>query len=488
MHYIAKVRIEGFQSHADTTIELVNGLNAITGPSDNGKSAVLRAIRWCLWNQAPEGEWIRKGCTRAAVTTTYSDEVEITRERDKKRNRYLVKVPGQETLELVDFGVNVPAEIIRAHGMYPIPFNAKHPSLLNFATQLEAPFFLTESAPERARILGKLAGVEVIDRAVSDANVDIKAGSRTVKEREAEVARLDEDLVGYADLADQEQRVGEAEQLLQAARQTEGRLDKLKSLSMRSSDLQRRMSAAQSVIDHNRQVVGALPLLQQALSAHQAHSALNTLRDRQERVMNAMDAASETVRRLAAVPEAVTLIAHAQETEALLQTLRRLAQTRDKVKREWGPTKQRIRQTTGAPEAVKLLAEVQATGETLARLIPLRGKMQRIRTDYGKARQQVAQERERAKAAQALEEAVQADTRLRELLKLRERRIAMNGKVVVQEGRVLAATQRRAQAQTHFAKALENAGVCPTCGQAVSAHISASIAAGMMHEEAHHHG
>jgi DNA repair protein SbcC/Rad50 len=46
MTYINKVRIENFQSHEDTLMEFHKGLNVITGPSDHGKSAVMRAIKW----------------------------------------------------------------------------------------------------------------------------------------------------------------------------------------------------------------------------------------------------------------------------------------------------------------------------------------------------------------------------------------------------------------------------------------------------------
>ncbi len=55
MPYIKKVRIQGFQSHLDSTFTLSPGLNVITGPSDAGKTAIIRALRWLAFNE-PQGE------------------------------------------------------------------------------------------------------------------------------------------------------------------------------------------------------------------------------------------------------------------------------------------------------------------------------------------------------------------------------------------------------------------------------------------------
>ena len=53
--YITKIRLENFQDHTDTVIELEPGINLITGSSDAGKSAALRALNFVLHNQ-PRGD------------------------------------------------------------------------------------------------------------------------------------------------------------------------------------------------------------------------------------------------------------------------------------------------------------------------------------------------------------------------------------------------------------------------------------------------
>lgn len=45
-----KLRIQNFQAHKDTTIEF-DRITTIVGPSDTGKSAVLRAFKWVEKNE-----------------------------------------------------------------------------------------------------------------------------------------------------------------------------------------------------------------------------------------------------------------------------------------------------------------------------------------------------------------------------------------------------------------------------------------------------
>ena len=44
MKYLKTVILENFQSHKHTSIEFNEGLNVILGPSDSGKSAIIREL------------------------------------------------------------------------------------------------------------------------------------------------------------------------------------------------------------------------------------------------------------------------------------------------------------------------------------------------------------------------------------------------------------------------------------------------------------
>ena len=48
---IDKIKIENIQSHKNTELNLSNGINVIVGSSNNGKSAILRALYWAIYNR-----------------------------------------------------------------------------------------------------------------------------------------------------------------------------------------------------------------------------------------------------------------------------------------------------------------------------------------------------------------------------------------------------------------------------------------------------
>ena len=55
---ITKIEIKNFQSHKHTVIDFSNGVNVIIGSSDCGKSAIIKAMRWCITN-SPAGNSFR---------------------------------------------------------------------------------------------------------------------------------------------------------------------------------------------------------------------------------------------------------------------------------------------------------------------------------------------------------------------------------------------------------------------------------------------
>ncbi|HAA42512.1 MAG TPA: chromosome segregation protein SMC, partial [Ruminiclostridium sp.] len=78
---IEEIIIENFQSHKNTKITFKDGLNVIIGASDHGKSAIIRAIKWVLYNEPRGSDYIRQGANYARVTLKMSNGYTIIRER-----------------------------------------------------------------------------------------------------------------------------------------------------------------------------------------------------------------------------------------------------------------------------------------------------------------------------------------------------------------------------------------------------------------------
>ena len=104
---IRSINLQNFQSHKDTHLELSAGVNAIIGPSDSGKTAILRALRWAAWNK-PSGDALRSSWGGDTVVCVEVDEQgqQVVRSRTDKENLYQVG-----DMELRAFGADVPSPV-----------------------------------------------------------------------------------------------------------------------------------------------------------------------------------------------------------------------------------------------------------------------------------------------------------------------------------------------------------------------------------------
>ncbi len=98
MKYLKTVILENFQSHKYSIVEFNEGLNVIVGPSDTGKSAIIRGIKWALYNEPAGDYFIREGGERdCTVTLEFSDNTKVKRYRSKSKNVYiLIKMMGKK--------------------------------------------------------------------------------------------------------------------------------------------------------------------------------------------------------------------------------------------------------------------------------------------------------------------------------------------------------------------------------------------------------
>lgn len=214
MSYINKVIIENFQSHRYSELELDSGLNVIVGPSDQGKSAIIRAVKWVLFNEPRGNEFIRQGSTSAKVSIEMSDGLKIIREKSASKNRYTVIDTEGKSNVYEGFGNDVPEEVKKVHGIAKIVIDTDSSVSLNIGDQLEGPFLLSETGSVRAKAIGRLTGVHVLDNAIreciNDIKKEIQAKNRYIKENEAVRDKLKE----YETLEPLGERIYKQEELL----------------------------------------------------------------------------------------------------------------------------------------------------------------------------------------------------------------------------------------------------------------------------------
>ena len=151
---LRKLVIQNFQAHEKLVIDFDAHVTTIIGPSDVGKSAVIRALRWLATNRPSGEEFIRSG-TSLCTVKLYVDKHVIIRERGKTVNRYVL-----DDVEFKAFGTEPPAEVLKVLNLSPINFQGQH----------DAPFWFTESPPEISRQLNQIVNLSIIDQTL--ANLD----------------------------------------------------------------------------------------------------------------------------------------------------------------------------------------------------------------------------------------------------------------------------------------------------------------------------
>ena len=269
--HIKEILLKGFQSHIDSSIGLVPGLNVVTGASDSGKTAIIRSIRWALYSEPTGDAFINPEVGKAQVTLNFSDGSDITRSRGKTENCYSAN--GQD---FKGFGTNVPLEVTEAHGMNKVKFGEMETSL-NISFQLDAPFMLSETAGAAAKVLGKLAGTEELDLAAKDVNSDLFKARQEKSSLEHSIEKTETTLTDYVWVEDAEIKLLHLEVLMNELEEKNERDLQLVKLADKQSDLILAFAAAEGHIKKFMKVESLQELVRWLELSSDKYSRLQTL-------------------------------------------------------------------------------------------------------------------------------------------------------------------------------------------------------------------
>jgi len=188
---LASIQLENFQSHEDTSLELSPGVNVIIGPSDSGKTAIVRALRWVTWNR-PGGESFRSSWGGDTIVTVGLDKKEIRRVRTKAHNAYYIN-----DHEYKAFGAEVPSDVVELLNIDSV----------NLQQQLDRPFLLDTPPGQVAQYLNEVAHLDVIDRALQRLGKWIRGIESDIRTHTSNQERLQEAQSSFDYLPDMERRI-----------------------------------------------------------------------------------------------------------------------------------------------------------------------------------------------------------------------------------------------------------------------------------------
>lgn len=180
---IKQLSIFNFQSHKDSHLEFTDGVNVIVGASDSGKSAIIRALKWLVWNR-PSGEALRSSWGGKTEIELFTDDAHVVRSKDKEE----LYVLGDQHFKA--FRTDVPKEIQDALNMTEI----------NLQQQLDQPFLLSLSAGQVAEHFNHIAKLDQIDRGLSNINKTIRELEADRKYKQSDIEEKEKQVLQFGHL------------------------------------------------------------------------------------------------------------------------------------------------------------------------------------------------------------------------------------------------------------------------------------------------
>jgi exonuclease SbcC len=295
LNKIQRVKITNFQSHEDTILSFDDGLNVITGPSDQGKSAIIRAIKWALYNEPRGTEFIRNGTAGAKVDIEFSNGFRIVRERTKSRNRYTVITSDGSDTVFEGFGSEVPEEVVKAHGMPKVMLDRDYISSLNISEQIEGPFLLSEPGSIRAKAIGRFTGLHIIDRAVRDCIVDIRRENQSRERLLKDAESVDNALEKYNDLDLIKNKIDTLDQSLNKLDGLINKMKRLGALNKKLYNLKEQVSYVEKVLSITAKLDECTTLLTYVSECVGKLKKLEILKKRREEIIKDIQKADDNL-------------------------------------------------------------------------------------------------------------------------------------------------------------------------------------------------
>lgn len=176
-----KLQIKNFRKNEKLEVEL-EPITVFRGPSGTGKSSVVGALKWLVFNTPVGKDFIHWDHNFAVVRLT-EGENKITRKRSKAENYY--RINKQKKLKA--FGTGVPDSVSNLLNISP----------LNFHRQQAGPFWFRETAGEVSRQLNAVVNLDLIDTTLSnldkqkrDTNSEKKVIEQRIKDAKIQKKKL----------------------------------------------------------------------------------------------------------------------------------------------------------------------------------------------------------------------------------------------------------------------------------------------------------
>lgn len=213
------MEIKNFQKWEHFVIDFSDGVNCIIAPSDSGKSAIIRALCWVLFNKNYKN--LRRKDKNNAVSASTSVKLTIEHENetfiveryvDNKTSYYKF---NDEVFKALN--KKVPDKIQKLFSV----------SDINVQTQFDPPFLITSTSGDISKLINEMIGLEEMDAIEQQVNSEMKACLSEEKNLETTISSTQYDLSSFVLLSDFESDYNKASSLYQKIADNDQELRKI---------------------------------------------------------------------------------------------------------------------------------------------------------------------------------------------------------------------------------------------------------------------
>ncbi|HHY42253.1 MAG TPA: AAA family ATPase [Thermoanaerobacterales bacterium] len=462
MGFIKSLKLINFQSHKETHINFHEGLTVILGQTDQGKSAIIRALKWVLYNEPRGTDFITAGCKNCRVELEMRDGSVIIRERDGNRNRYILKQNGQEQI-FEGFGNTVPLEIVKVHGIPKVYIDRDATSAANLAEQLEPPFLISESGSNKAKALGRLVGIHIIDAAQRITLKDLMDYQQRYKLLERNISQLTTELESYKDIDEIAKKISHLNNILEKLKQKRNILLKLTQLKEEFEPTNREINKNQDILlklnfietaEQNMKVIDGL---------YSKYQYLCQIKNKLMTITDSIEAEQKVINMTQNLPPVERLYTTILEFNQMQNKLIKINLSLKDIDKNTQQIKKVIQNTANIHMAHKTLHEAEKLFEVAKNYISSRSKWELINHQLELQKQEVALYTKIEKSELYLNHLLQKMTTLLFLQKTKESIATVDSSISKGKAYLQNLEESLTAMAKEYSRILEKFSICPTC-------------------------
>lgn len=239
---IEYIKIVGFQSHGETKLKFHPHLNIIVGPSDEGKSAILRAIKKVVRDLPSGNGFVSNKTDTCKIVLGMNNGAKITRKvvcdvkGTTKVNEYQVKIEN-DVQKFVSFGREIPLEVRNTIGWPLIDLDDGSTIDIHFSGQHDQPFLVASTPAIKSKVLGRVSGLHIIDVGIKKSNKDARRIGDEIKGAKNNIDELQKELQKFPNINELQKQAKFFENSLNTIGQKIEKLKQLKVLRDQLTDV-----------------------------------------------------------------------------------------------------------------------------------------------------------------------------------------------------------------------------------------------------------